>query len=186
MKNFKNKNIIQLLQLKKFNEQLENDIYSSKFKFKFFFDNIYECNYISYNIITRRIFWHFYKSGNFIGINFMSHYQLDLSKRTWSLQKNLFMLKILSKKDSRFYYGLCVAKKNNFLASTALIWNVFYNEIIEKWLFLFSDRNESISQISFYSINQIIFSKFKKNNFWWKFFFLRSKPWADSKIWFKL
>ena len=85
------------------------------------------------------------------------------------------------KKDSWFFFGLCLFKKNNFFNTTLTIRNVFYNEIIEKTFFLFNIRNKIVTKLfkeEFSNCPSVVKNIKKKKNF----SFIWKKPRANSKF----
>ena len=159
---------------------------SEKFLPKFNLSQNFSIN----NIIYLFYFWinwilvkQSFKSSRFIGIGFSYYYTFGLSKRQLSLNWNKYKLKLINKKDSWFFYGIILSVRNWFVQSTVTIWNVFYNEIIEKTFFLFNIWN-TLTQ----SIPLDFFKNFSlKKNFWKrsKNFFLRKLPRLYSKFHFE-
>ena len=105
---------------------------------------------------------------------------MDFSKKTKLLNNNLYLTKLNKKKESRFFYGICISKKNNLINSSLRLRNVFYSEIIEKNFFLFNPWNSVISTINPWNLlNAQLYGGLSLKKKW---FFLRKKPRQFSKI----
>ncbi|MBP7859348.1 50S ribosomal protein L19 [Patescibacteria group bacterium] len=83
----------------------------------------------------------------FFGLGLHGYYNLDLSKKQRLTTRNNYVSKLQIKKDSRFFYGVIIARKLNFLNSTITLRNVFYNEVMEKTFPVFSIRNTLVGPI---------------------------------------
>lgn len=87
------------------------------------------------------------KPGTFFGLATHTYYSLELSKKQKLMKRNPYKSKLQVKKDSRFFYGLVLSRRINFLSSTITIRNVFYNQIMEKTFPLFSVRNTLVGEL---------------------------------------
>lgn len=130
--------ILNLLSKKKIN----NFFLSQKFLFKMNLVNFYQpkitLNYSVYPILLNKIIRQFLRAGTIIGVGHNNYYSLEFSKKFKFDKKKLYLSKLNVKKESRFFYGICISKKNNLLNSTITLRNVYYNEIIEKSFFIFN------------------------------------------------
>lgn len=111
------------------------------------FDKTIDYNLFDYPNSTWRVIKLIYKPGIFFGLGTHGYYSLDVSKKQKLTTKNFHKLKLNIKKDSRFFFGLVISRHLNFLSSTFKIWNVIYNEIIEKTFPIFSMRNTLVSEL---------------------------------------
>lgn len=142
----------------------------------------FDFNLFDYPLITRFLIKKIYQAGIFFGLGVHTYYSLDFSKKIKLTTKNFHKLKLNSKKDSWFFYGLAISWHLNFLSSTIKIWNVFYNQIIEKTFPLFSIRNTLVGEINSKRLEH--FLTFLLKNKWQKknFFSLRNHPRMISRI----
>lgn len=174
------KNILFKLEQKKLNKFLENPKALVKFNLSKAFDETSNLNYLNYYYISWRLIRLILKKTKIFGIGVPSYYALGTSKWKKLTSISPFQLKLSFKKDSWFFFGIVISKKNWFLNSSLIIWNVFYNEIIEKTFFLFNEWNVLSQDVDIKSTKQIFFKKWlwKKS----KLFFLWSFPWVYSKV----
>lgn len=148
---------------------------------KTFFKKL-DFNLFDFPLVTWILIKKIYHTGIFFGLGVHSYYSLDFSKKIKLTTKNFHKLKLSTKKDSWFFYGLVISWHLNFLSSTIKIWNVFYNQIIEKTFPLFSIRNTLVDEINSKRLEHFL-TLFLKNK--WdkkKFFSLRNHPWMVSRI----
>jgi ribosomal protein L19 len=84
------------------------------------------------------------------------------------------------KRDTRYFYGLVISRKINFLSTTLKIRNVFYNEIMEKTYPIFNIRNTLVSELPLNTLTHFltIFLKNKKKKK--TFYHIRDYPRAMS------
>lgn len=127
-------------------------------------------NLFDYPLVTRWLIKEFYFPGIFFGLGVHSYYSFDFSKKFKLTTKNFHKLKLNIKKDSWFFYGLAISWRLNFLSSTIKIWNVFYNQIIEKTFPIFSIRNTLVGEINSKRLEHFL-TFFLKNKWWKKKFF---------------
>lgn len=174
-------NLLEKLQEKKFRWlSFEKKFISSKINLSSYFCTKYKLNYFTYLRLTRRILKISLVVGKVFGCGLTNYISLDTSKRNKSGLNEKYNLKLLSWKDSRFFYGSLLKCRRNFTSYTIWLRNVFYNEIVEKTFLLFSNWSGIVSYFSNLEINQLkkrLLKKKKKN-----FFFLRKKPRVFSKI----
>lgn len=123
-------------------KKIKNLSFSNKFHFKMnlfkFYQPLIHFNYFSYPFIINKIIKDLVKPGTVVGVGHTNYYSLDFSKKNKLLNNNPYVTKLNKKKESRFFYGICIAKKNNLVNSSVHLRNVFYTEIIEKNFFLFN------------------------------------------------
>ncbi len=100
-----------------------------------------------YPPLTRRVIKFLYQPGVFFGLAAWSYYSGDFSKKRKLTTKNFYKLKLSTKWDGKFFFGLLISRHLNFLSSTVKIRNVFYNEIIEKTFFLFNNWNSLVGNL---------------------------------------
>jgi ribosomal protein L19 len=168
------------LEQKKLNRLLENPKALVKFHLTKALNERWNFNYLRYFYISRKIIKLIFKKLKIFGIGIPSYYIFGSSKWQKLVSKNPYKLKLSVKKDSWFFFGIVISKKNWFLNSSLIIRNVFYNEIIEKTFFLFNERNILSQNININLTKQIFFKKrLKKKS---TLFYLRSFPWVYSKV----
>lgn len=142
-----------------------------KYPFKSAFDSILDINYFEYSRLSRWLFRIIFSKSDFFGLGQHSYYTLDISRKQRLSTKNFYLTKLNIKKDSWFFYGLVVSRKINFLSSTVTLWNVFYNEIMEKTFPIFSIWNTLVGHLKVGTFKHFL-SNFLRN---WKY---KKKLWA--------
>lgn len=118
-------------------------------------------NYLQFNYLSWKIIKLILKQTKIFGIGIPSFYTIENKKKQKLNIKNWYQLKLLAKKESWFFFGIVLATKWNFLNSSILIWNVFYNEVIEKKFFLFNIRNFISQTLEVTEVSQTFFKKKK-------------------------
>lgn len=153
-----------------------------KFNFNRSFDVNLDFNYIDFPMSMWRAIRLIYKSGIFFGLGLHTYYSNEISWKQKLLNKNYYTSKLQIKKDSRYFYGLVLSRKLNFLSTTVTLRNVFYNEIMEKKYPIFSARNTLVSQLESGTVKHFLstFLKNKKNKK--TFYHIRNYPRALSRI----
>lgn len=175
-----NNNILSSLEYKKLNKLLENPKALVKFNLTKALNKYTNFNLLKFVYISWRIIKLILKGIKIFGVGVPSYYTFGSSKRQKLISKNPFKLKLSCKKDSRFFFGIVLSKWNWFLNSSIIVWNVFYNEIIEKTFFIFNERNILSQNVDINVTKQIFFKKkLKKKS---TCFYLRSFPRIYSKI----
>lgn len=179
----KKSSILNNLEQKKLRRFILNPKFSIKFNLQKIFglDNI---NYLLYSWVNKWLIWNIFNNSKFIGVGTPNYYTFGLSKWQRSLSKNKYNLKLTNKWDNWFFYGIVISIWNWFLQSTLTLWNVFYNEIIEKTFFLFNIWNVLIQSISSDLLKQVALKKISWK--WSKLFYLWKLPWLFSKFNFNL
>lgn len=175
-------NLLKKLQVKKFTRIWNSKKSEIKYLFLWTFQKKNNNLYLNIPSLIQRILKQYIKPGIFFGLGVRGYYTLDTSKKVWWTIKNKYKIKLQVKKDSWFFYGLVIAWKLNFLSSTITLWNVFYNEIMEKTFPLFSIRNTLVGEIKSSNLKHF-FSIYLKNK--WekkKFFYVWNYPRAVNKI----
>lgn len=172
--------LLDLISKKKLKKLLFLPKFSAKMGLFKFYQPAVKGNYVNYSFLINRIFKALFVSGSIIGIGHTNYYSLDFSKKNKSLSKKKYLNKLNVKKESWFFYGICISKKNKMLASTVKLWNVYYNEIIEKTFLLFNPRNSVLETLK--PTLLINASKYDGHSLKKKWFFLRKKPRQYSKI----
>lgn len=176
------KNLVEILEQKKFWWLMYNPKAFSKYNLLNALqrDNKSYLNLCEYSTVNwwviRQIFW----NSKLLGIGVPSYYTFGVSKRQKLLNWNLYQLKLTSKKDSWFFFGLVISVRNWFLNSTVLIRNVFYNEIVEKTFLIFNIWNILLQSISINLVKQSFFKKRLRKKT--KLFFLWTLPRIYSKF----
>lgn len=159
------------LQVKKLTKVCTSIKAPLKYPFKVAFDLQLEFNYFEYPRLSWKLFRLIFTNSDFFGLGQHSYYTLEISKKHWLSTKNYYLTKLNIKKDSWFFYGLVVSWKINFLSSTITLWNVFYNEIMEKTFPIFSSRNTLVGRLKVGT-----FKHFLSNFLWnWKY---KKKLWS--------
>jgi hypothetical protein len=146
------------------------------------FNHKFNFNYLQYHFAAWWIFWNLFLKPKFFGLAQRAYYTLEPSKKLNLLNKNFYKLKIQLKKDTWFFYGIVISKKINFLSSSITIWNVFYNQVMEKtfqifniWNFLLSGLKTQVLQ---HSLTWFIKHKWFKR----KFYFIWNYSRAVTRI----
>lgn len=109
-----------------------------KFNLTRSFDPKLAFNYIDYPSTMRRSIRLLYTTGDFFGLGLHTYYSNEISRKQKLLNQNYYNTKLQVKSDSRYFYGLVISRRINFLSTSLTIRNVFYNEIMEKSFPLFS------------------------------------------------
>lgn len=102
---------------------------------------------MQYSRIAWKLFRTIFTKSDFFGLGLHGYYSLEISKKQKLSTKNFYLTKLNIKKDSWFFYGLVICWRINFLSSTVTIWNVFYNEIMEKTFPIYSIRNTLVGNL---------------------------------------
>lgn len=145
-------------------------------------DKVWNFNYLDYPFATRRIIKKLIIPGKFYGLALHSYYSLELSRKTKLINWNFYTTKLQVKPDTRFFYGLIISWKLNYLATTITIWNVFYNEIMEKTFPLFSVRNTLVSDLSSFWIKHFLSTFLRNIKNKKKFFNIWNHPRSTSRV----
>jgi len=153
-----------------------------EFDFSQSFDKSRSFNYLEYPYITRKIIKNLIVPGKFFGLALHSYYSLELTKKMKLTKWNFYINKLQIKPDTRFFYGLIISWKLNYLSTTVTLRNVFYNEVMEKTFPLFSIWNTLVGNLSDYNIKHFLsnFLRNTKNKKW--FFNIWNHPRAISRI----
>lgn len=177
---FFKKNLIELLEQKKFWWLMMNPKALNKYNLFKALNKSTKSQLFDYCLLNWWLIWQIFWSSKIIGFGTPSYYTFGLSKWQKLLNWNWYQLKLTGKKDSWFFFGVVLSVWNWFLNSTVIVWNVFYNEIIEKTFFIFNIWNILIQPILLESVKQSFFKKWlwKKK----KLFFLRFLPRIYSKF----
>ena len=174
------KNCIEILEQKKFWWFLFNPKALTKYNLNKVLKKSSSLILLNYPIINRKLIRYSFLQSRIIGVGTPTYYTFGVSKWQKLLNNNKYQLKLSGKKDSWFFFGIVISMRNWFLNSTFIIWNVFYNEIIEKTFFLFNTWNVLIQSISVNSVKQSFFKKWLKKKA--KLFFLWKLPRIYSKF----
>ena len=75
-------------------------------------------NYSVYPFLLNKIIKSLIHPGTVVGIGHTNYYSLDFSKKNKLLSGNMYLTKLNKKKESRFFYGICISKKNNLINSS--------------------------------------------------------------------
>ena len=175
-------NILFHLQVKKFHRLRQLPKFDVKFNFSRSYNRKLYLDYLDYPVVILWIFWTIFKTGIFFGLGVHGYYTLDLSKKQKFGGRADYFSKLQIKKDSRFFYGVVLTRHLNFLSSTLKIRNVFYNEIMEKTLPLFSIRNTLVSELPRAGVKHFLAPYISRIKKWKKFFYLWNYPRAECKI----
>ncbi len=139
-------------------------------------------SYLEFPLTSWKIIWQKLTSGIFFGLGLHGYYNLDLSKKQRLTTRNNYVSKLQIKKDSRFFYGVIIARKLNFLNSTITLRNVFYNEVMEKTFPVFSIRNTLVGPILKNRLRHFLSPYLWNKRYKKKFYYLRNYPWAVNRI----
>lgn len=142
-----NGSIITNLQIKNLKRLLGKSRASVRFNFPHTLDETLDINLLTYTPCSWKLIRTLVKPGTFFGLATHTYYSLELSKKQKLMKRNPYKSKLQVKKDSRFFYGLVLSRRINFLSSTLTIRNVFYNQIMEKTFPLFSVRNTLVGEL---------------------------------------
>lgn len=145
-----------------------------------------DINFLNYPPVARWAIKTLCRPGCFFGLATHTYYTNEISKKFYPVRKKWYLSKAELKRDTRYFYGLVISRKINFLSTTVKIRNVFYNEIMEKTYPIFNIRNTLVSELSVKSLTHFltIFLKNKKKKK--TFFHIRNYPRAMSWITFKI
>ncbi len=157
--------IIANLQNKNLKQLLGKSRAVARFNFPQTLDEKLNINYLIYPISSWRVIRSLVEPGTFFGLATHTYYTLELGKKQKLINWKPYLSKLQVKKDSRFFYGLVLSRRVNFLSSTVTIRNVFYNEIMEKTFPLFSVWNTLVGKLEQGTFKHFLatFLKNKKN-----------------------
>lgn len=175
-----NKTLVWILEQKKLVRLINNPKALVKYNLTKALNEINHTNYLYFFHCNRKIISLILKKTKIFGIGSPSYYNFGVLKWQKSSSLNKYQLKLNSWRDSWFFFGIVLKTKWNFLNSSLTVWNVFYNEVIEKSFFLFNIRNILSQSISIFDTKQIFFKKsFKKKT---TLYHIWKWPRAFSKI----
>jgi len=177
------KNLLIVLQQKKFNNIKFNDKTNIHLNFNRSSNNWLKINYVDYPFLTLKIFKKIFKSGIFFGFNLFSFFKTEISKWILKEQFNTKITTIQHTIDQWYFFGFCLKCKSNFLQTTLIIWNNFEDETFEKFIFLFNPRITLFDQLPNKNLNILnYFKTLKKKK---KFYFIWKRSRMYSHFTFK-
>lgn len=153
-----------------------------EFDFSWSLDKFRNLNYLEYPPATRKIIKNLITPGRFFGLALHSYYSLELSKKMKLTKWNFYISKLQVKPDTRFFYGLIISWKLNYLSTTVTLWNVFYNEVMEKTFPLFNIWNTLVSDLSGFHVKHFLSTFLRNTKNKKRFFNIRNHPRATSWI----
>jgi ribosomal protein L19 len=175
-----NWNVLEYIEQKKLVWLIRNPKALVKYNLTKALNEVNQINYLYFFYCNKRLVSLILKKTKIFGIGSPSYYNLGLSKWQKSSSMTKYQLKLNSWKDSWFFFGIVLRTKWNFLNSSLIVRNVFYNEIIEKSFFLFNIRNVLSQSNNVFDTKQIFFKKTIKKKT--TLYNIRSCPRAYSKI----
>lgn len=177
---FFKKKILNLVEQKKLNWLIWNPKALIKYNLIKAFNPFSQLNYLSNFYCNWWLINLTFTTTKLIGVGAPVYYSFGPIKWQKTNLWNQYQLKLNIWKDNWFLFGIVIKIKKKFLTTSLTIWNVFYNEIIEKTFFLFNVRNVLNQTISIPEVKQIFFKKkiWKKT----KLYFIWSYPRSYSKV----
>lgn len=175
-------NVLVKLQNKKLARMALTEPSKVEFDFTKAKDRFWNFNYLDYPFATRRVIKKLIVPGKFYGLALHSYYSLELSRKVKLTNWNFYVTKLQVKPDTRFFYGLVISWKLNYLSTTITIWNVFYNEIMEKTFPLFNVWNTLVSDLSSFWVKHFLSTFLRNVKNKKKFFDIWNHPRSTSRV----
>lgn len=153
-----------------------------KYNFPQTLDENLNLNYLTYLPCSWRIIRSLVQPGTFFGLATHTYYSLELSKKQKLMKWNHYLAKLQVKKDSRFFYGLVLSRRVNFLSTTVTLRNVFYNQIMEKTYPIFSIWNTLVGTLQKGTYKHFLATFLKNRKKKKNFYHIRNYPRAFGRI----